>query len=292
MNKNKGQYAIRNILYEPPGPKARRKIAIGTVLAMIAVLALIYFIIRQFYITGQLDQKYWYFFGKWTTWRFLGEGLLGTIEAAVGAGIMAFIAGMLMMLGRLSDHKAIRAIATVFTEFTRGVPTLLFIYFFFLVVPQLGIKMSAYWKIAIPVALSASGVVGEVMRSGVNAVPKGQTEAAVSLGMRKWRTFFKIIFPQAFRYVIPALISELVIVLKDTTFAYVVNFADLMQNARVLISNYDALVSVYLVIAIIYILINYLLNKLSVWIGTRNQAEGGSGGKKNVVLDVYETMSE
>ena len=87
---------------------------------------------------------------------------------------------------------------------------------------------------------------------------------------------------------IPALISELVIVLKDTTFAYVVNFADMMQNAKVLISNYDALVSVYLITAIIYILINYLLNKLSVWVGTRNQ----SGKKQNVVLDVYETMSE
>lgn len=103
-------------------------------------------------------------------------------------------------------------------------------------------------------------------------MPKGQTEAAVSLGMRSGSVFFKIVFPQGFRYVIPALISEIVIVLKDTTFAYVVNYADLMQNAKVLISNYDALLSVYLVAAVIYILINYLLNKLSVAVAGRSKA--------------------
>ena len=81
--------------------------------------------------------------------------------------------------------------------------------------------------------------------------------------MRETSIFLKVVFPQAIRYVIPALISELVIVVKDTTFAYVVNFPDLMQNAKVLISNYDAMLSVYLVVAVIYILINFLLNRLS-----------------------------
>ena len=167
------------------------------------------------------------------------------------------------MLGRISSYKVLRAVSTALIEFTRGVPTLLFIYFFFLVVPQFGIKIDAFWKISIPVAISACGVVAEVLRSGVNAVPKGQREAALSLGMRESIVFLKVIFPQAIRYVIPALIAELVIVVKDTTFAYVVNFPDLMQNAKVLISNYDAMLSVYLVVAIVYILINYLLNLAS-----------------------------
>ena len=106
-------------------------------------------------------------------------------------------------------------------------------------------------------------MVAEALRSGVNAVPKGQTEAALSLGLTETRLFYKVIFPQAFRFVIPSLIAELVIVLKDTTFAYIVTCADLMQNAKVLISNYDAMLSVYLVVAVIYILINYILNKIS-----------------------------
>ena len=261
--------SIRDALYEAPGPKTRKRIAVFTVVSLAVLAALLIIVVRQFYITGQLNAKYWSLFTQYTTWRFLGRGLAGTLGVALAAGVVAFAAGMLLMLGRISTSKIVRGISTALIEFSRGVPTLLFIYFFFLIAPQFGLKLSAFWKISIPVAISAAGVVAEVLRSGVNAVPKGQTEAALSLGMRSRSVFFKIVFPQALRYVVPALISEIVIVLKDTTFAYVVNYSDLMQNARVLISNYDALLSVYLVTALIYILINYLLNKVSVAISRR-----------------------
>ena len=258
-----GKMSIRDALYEAPGPKARRNTAIGTAISLAAFAVLGAWVIRRFYVTGQLDSKYWSIFTRATTWRFLGKGLLGTLEAALAAGAVSFAAGFCLMLGRLSRHLPARVVSTALVEFTRGVPTLLFIYFFFLVAPQLGLTLPSFWKITLPVAISACGVVAEVLRSGVQAVPKGQREAAMSLGMRERSVFFKVVFPQAFRYVIPALISELVIVVKDTTFAYVVNFPDLMQNAKVLISNYDALLSVYLVVAVIYILINYLLNRVS-----------------------------
>ena len=257
------QTSIREMLYEPPGPAARRRIRVLTWLALAAIAALIALIVRQFAITGQLADRYWSFFARATTWRFLGEGLLTTLEAAVtGAGI-AFALGFLLMRGKLRKNRPLRFICTALIEFTRGVPTLLFIYFFFLVVPQTGWKLSAFWKITLPCAISACGVVAEALRSGVNAVPRGQTEAALSLGLTETRLFYKVVFPQAIRFVIPSLIAELVIVLKDTTFAYIVTCADLMQNAKVLISNYDAMLSVYLVVAVLYILINYLLNKLS-----------------------------
>ena len=263
--------SIRDILYEPPGPKTRKCIAIATAVSLVALAVLLVVIIRQFYITGQLDAKYWSIFTRYTTWRFLGRGLAGTIEVALMSSVVTFAGGLVLMLGRISRSRVLRGISTVLIEITRGIPTLLFIYFFFLLAPQFGLKLPAFWKITLPVSISAAGVVAEVLRSGVNAVPKGQTEAAVSLGMRSGSVFFKIVFPQGFRYVIPALISEIVIVLKDTTFAYVVNYADLMQNAKVLISNYDALLSVYLVAAVIYILINFLLNKLSVAIARRSK---------------------
>lgn len=255
--------SIRDALYEPPGPKTRKRMLAITILCLVIFVTFIFLIIRQFAVTGQLDARYWSFFGRMTTWKFIGNGLAGTLQAALTAGIVTFIAGFFMMLARISKYRLLRVVSTVLIEFTRGVPALLFIYFFFLVVPQFGIKLSPLWKIAAPVAISASGVVAEVFRSGVNAVPKGQKEAAMSLGMRDFTVFLKIVFPQAIRYVIPALISELVIVVKDTTFAYVVNFPDLMQNARVLISNYDAMLSVYLLIACIYIAVNYLINKIS-----------------------------
>lgn len=264
--------SVRDALYEAPGPKTRKYIVIATAVSLAALALLVFVVVRQFYRTGQLDAKYWSFLARATTWKFLGKGILGTLEAALAAGAVTFALAFLLMLGRISGSRILGGISTVLIEFTRGVPTLLFIYFFFLVVPQLGIKLPAFWKIAAPVAISAAGVVAEVLRSGVNAVPKGQKEAALSLGMSGRSVFLKVVFPQAIRYVIPALISELVIVVKDTTFAYVVNYPDLMQNAKVLISNYDALLSVYLVVAVIYILMNYLLNKASAMVARRRNS--------------------
>lgn len=261
--------SVRDALYEKPGPKTAKKIKAITFISVILLAALIALVIRQFYITGQLDARYWSFFLRYTTWRFLGLGLLGTIEAAAIGGAIALLAGFVLMLAKISRFKVLNILSTIIIEFTRGVPTLLFIYFFFLVIPQFGVKMAALWKVVFPVAISACGIVAEVLRSGVNAVPKGQREAAISLGLSEWSAFIRIILPQAVRYVIPALISELVIVVKDTTFAYVVSFPDLMQNAKVLISNYDALLSVYLVVAIIYIILNYLLNRLSLFVSRK-----------------------
>ncbi|MBR4332267.1 MAG: amino acid ABC transporter permease [Clostridia bacterium] len=268
--------SIRDILYEAPGPKTRRRIAWATTGALLLLAALLFLVIRQFYITGQLGERYWAFFGRITTYRFLGEGLLITVEAAVTGSAISFALGFLLMRGRLQKNRLLRWASTGIIQFTRGVPTLLFIYFFFLVVPQTGWKLSAFWKITLPCAISACGVVAEALRGGVNAVPKGQREAALSLGYRETRLFYRIIFPQAIRFVIPSLIAELVIVLKDTTFASIVSCADLMQNAKVLISNYDALLSIYLVVAAIYILINYLLNKLSDRLARRMNRAGAT----------------
>ena len=106
--------------------------------------------------------------------------------------------------------------------------------------------------------------------SGVNAVPKGQVEAALSIGLTDGQVMRKIVLPQAIRYVIPSLISQLVVVVKDTSVAYVVSFPDILQNGRVLISNYDALVSVYFVVAVIYVLINYAINQASIYVARRS----------------------
>ena len=152
----------------------------------------------------------------------------------------------------------------------RRLPTLLLIYLFFLVLPMYGIRMPSFWMITVPVSLAASGVLAEVFRAGVNAVPKGQVEAAMSLGMTHGKITRKIVLPQALRIVIPSLVSQLVVVVKDTTVAYVVSYPDLMQNARVLISNYDALVSMYFVVALIYIAINYATNQFSIYLAHRS----------------------
>lgn len=261
--------SIRDALYEAPGPRTRRLMVAGTVVTGILVIIGIGLVIRQFYVTGQLAPRYWTFLAQPTTWRYLLQGFRGTVSVALTAGVLSLLLGLVLMLGRTSGIRPLSVLCRVVTDFFRGVPSLLLIYFFFLAVPQYGIRLSSFWMITLPVTLAASGVLAEVLRAGVNAVPRGQVEAALSLGMRRGRIMFKIVLPQAVRFVIPSLISQLVVVVKDTTVAYVVSYPDLMQNARVLITNYDALVSMYFTVAIVYILLNYAINKLSGFVAER-----------------------
>jgi glutamate transport system permease protein len=262
--------SMRDALYEAPGPKTRRRTRIVTFISLILVALGIALIVRQFYVTGQLDAKYWSFFLKPTTWTYLASGFVGTFKVAFTAGIIALILGVIFMLGRTAHNKVISTIFRVIIDFFRGVPSLLLIYFFYLALPQYGFRIPAFWMITMPVALAASGVLAEVFRAGVNAVPKGQTEAALSIGLTPSQTMFKIVLPQALKIVVPSLISQLVVVVKDTTVAYVVSYPDLMQNARVLITTHDALLQVYFVVAILYIIVNFAINQLSIYMARRS----------------------
>lgn len=261
--------SMRDALYEEPGPKTRRKMLVGTALSLAALAALVAWVVYRFWVTGQLAPKYWELFSWRTTWRYLFGGLEGTFAVALTAAVLSIILGMLLMLGRTSHIRPLSVVCAVLTNVLRGIPSLLFIYFFFFAMPNLGIKMPAFWMLCIPVTLAASGVLAEVFRAGVNAVPRGQTEAGLSIGLSRWKVKTKIVLPQAVRLVIPSLISQLVVVVKDTALAYVVSYPDLMQNAQVLRTNYDALVSTFLVVALIYIVINYLINKAAVLVSRR-----------------------
>ena len=260
---------MRDALYEEPGPKTRRKMVIGTVISLVLLVVLAAWVVYRFWVTGQLAPRYWELFSWRTTWRYLFKGLEGTFAVALTAAALSLVLGMLLMLGRTSHFRVLSAVCAVLTNVLRGVPSLLFIYFFFFAMPNLGIKMPAFWMLCIPVTLAASGVLAEVFRAGVNAVPRGQTEAGLSIGLTRWKVKTKIVLPQAIRFVIPSLISQLVVVVKDTALAYVVSYPDLMQNAQVLRTNYDALVSTYLVVAVIYILNNSLINKAAVAVSRR-----------------------
>ena len=261
---------MRDALYEAPGPRTRRLTIIGTTISLILVAIGLALVVRQFYVTGQLDAKYWSFFAEWSTWRYLLKGFVGTLEVAAMAAAISLVLGILLMLGRISSNRLLAIVTRIIIDFFRGVPSLLLIYFFYLVIPQYGIRLPSFWMITLPVALAASGVLAEVFRAGVNAVPKGQTEAALSIGLTPGKTMRKIVLPQALRIVVPSLISQLVVVVKDTPVAYVVSYPDLMQNARVLISNHDSVVSMYLVAAVIYILINFAINQLSIYMARRS----------------------
>ncbi|MBP7566121.1 MAG: amino acid ABC transporter permease [Burkholderiaceae bacterium] len=255
--------ALEDILFGAPSPRARAltRAASGAVAAALVLLAAV--VVWQFHAAGQLEARRWQFFALPTTWSFLAKGLLGTLASAVVAAVIALVFGLVLMAGRLSPLRLFRWPAVALIEFLRGVPTLLLIYVCFLVLPSAGVKLSTYWMLTLPVGLSCAAVLAEVYRAGVLAVPRGQTQAARSLGMTEVQVFFRIVFPQALRYIVPALVAQLVIVVKDTTFGYVVTYGELMQNAKVLIANYNALVPVYLVVALMYCLVNYAISKAS-----------------------------
>jgi glutamate transport system permease protein len=127
--------------------------------------------------------------------------------------------------------------------------------------------------VVIPTSAYASAVLAEVYRAGVAAVPSGQKEAGISLGLTSSQNFRYIVMPQMLRIVTPTLVAQLVVVVKDTTFGYVVTYPELMVNAKVVIANFSSLVPVYLVVAIIYVLINYAISRFANWLSHRNSID-------------------
>ena len=255
--------ALDDILFAAPGPKARTVLRVGSATAAVALLLLAAAVVLRFDAAGQLEAKFWEFFARPTTWAFLGKGLVGTLASAAMAAVLALALGLVLLMGRLARPRLVRWPSIAAIEFLRGTPTLLLIYVCFLVLPSVGVKLSTYWMLTLPIALSTAAVVAEVYRAGVLAVPRGQTDAARSLGLTERQVFFLVVFPQALRYIVPALVAQLVIVVKDTTFGYVVTYGELMQNAKVLVANYPALVPVYLVVAALYCLVNYAISQAS-----------------------------
>lgn len=258
---------LEDILFAAPSPRARTAMRAASAVAVAALLLLAAAVVFRFHDAGQLDARFWEFFAWPTTWAFLGRGLLGTLASAAMAAAIALSFGLVLLVGRLARPRIVRWPSIALIEFLRGTPTLLLIYVCFLVLPSAGIKLSTYWMLTLPIGLATAAVVAEVYRAGVLAVPRGQADAARSLGMTETQVFFLVVFPQALRYIVPALVAQLVIVVKDTTFGYVVTYGELMQNAKVLIANYHTLVPVYLVVAALYCLVNYAISRASKRLG-------------------------
>lgn len=255
--------SLEDILFGAPSPQARKITQAVSLVAAAGLIALAAGIVWRFHSAGQLEARFWEFFAWPTTWAFLAKGLLGTLASSAMAAVIALSLGLVLLAGRLARPRIVRWPSIAVIEFLRGTPTLLLIYVCFLVLPAAGIKLGTYWMLTLPIGLSTAAVVAEVYRAGVLAVPRGQTDAARSLGLTEVQVFRFVVFPQALRYIVPALVAQLVIVVKDTTFGYIVTYGELMQNAKVLIANYHALVPVYLVVAVLYCLVNYAISRAS-----------------------------
>lgn len=276
--------SAQHALFDVAGPVAQRRTRIITVASVVLLLALVALVYRQLYISGTLAPSKWLTFTEPGTLRYFRGALANTALAALGAGVMAIPLGLIMALGRLSSSPILRIPATAFIEFFRAVPVLLVIYAFMFALPQYGINPSVYYKLVIPIGLCTSAVLAEVFRAGVLAIPRGQTEAGLAVGLTDGATFRAIVFPQALRVIIPALVAQAVIVVKDTAFGYVVSYPELQQSARVLVANTGDLVQTYFVVTVVYIIINVIISRLAVLIDRRLSVR--AAGKRRPSLSV------
>lgn len=310
--------SAQQVLFDIPGPKARIRHAVYTVLTLVGffvVLAIIYlgfnrslgegapplFSAEAWAVNpnGQWAAVRWQPFIDPATWTdYVIPGLLNTLTAALWAAVLALVFGLVFGIARLSDHAWIRIPAGAVVEFFRGIPLLMLIFFAMAlplavnqVRPLLGLpplqpgtfQVSALAAVVIGLTLYNGSVLAEVCRAGINAVPKGQSEAAYSLGMNKVQVMWWILIPQAVRSMMPAIVAQLVILLKDTALGYIIAFPELLRSFSLIGTRYGNVIPAALICAVIYIAINISLSRLAIWLEKRN-ARSSKGGTKGTAL--------
>lgn len=270
---------MNTILFDAPGPRAQVRIRIVTVVSVIAIAMSIGYAIYLFGVNGQLAPDKWVEFTQWPVIRYLLKGLGNTLLAATGSAVIALPLGVLLALGRLSENTALRWISTALVEFFRSIPLLLLIYVFFLALPKYGINPDLYWKLVIPIGLCSGATTAEVFRAGVLALPKGQTEAAEAIGLTRSQVMRFVVFTQAVRLVMPSLLAQVAILIKDTTLGYVVSYSELQFSAKVLVSNTGNLIQTYLVVTIVFILVNLAITRVADQWSKRQQRQYLAAGR-------------
>jgi glutamate transport system permease protein len=268
----------QTVLFDAPGPVARRRHNILTGVGVLAVVAVLALVVRKMSDAQQLQGFMWTAFFKGEVWRnYLLPGLWGTLKAALLAIALAFGFGLLFGMGRLSANRWIRLVSGVVVEFFRSVPVLIMMIFLFGVFSVNNVFSNEYNPLAavvIGLTLYNGSVVAELVRSGVHSLPAGQSEAGLSIGLTPGQTLRAIQLPQALTAMLPALIGQLVVALKDTALGYQITYPDLLIQSKSLGSAYANTVPAYLFAALLFIVINYSLSKLAAMVEHRLSRRG------------------
>jgi glutamate transport system permease protein len=274
------------VLYDAPGPKARRRNLLLGVLGTVALLAVVGFVAYRFAVTGQFEGRLWQWIQYKNIQLILVDALLNTLRAFAVAAVLALLFGAVFAAGRLSDHAWLSRPATAVVEFFRAVPLLILIFILYFGVSRgLGITVSAYTALVLGLMLYNGSVLAEVFRAGVASLPRGQSEAAYALGMRKTQVMTNVLLPQALRAMLPTIISQLVVVLKDTALGFIILYPELLYQARYLGSQIQLgapILPVALVVAVIYIAMCLLLAQLANYLERRSR-RGGRGPDADTV---------
>jgi glutamate transport system permease protein len=259
----------QSVLFDAPGPRTVRRHRIYTVLAVLVLAGLVALAVYRLAQRDQFAGDKWEVFTTPDYLRFILEGLLDTLKMAAASILGAVVLGLVLGVGKLSDHALLRVPCWAMVELFRAIPVLmLMIVFFFLYGITHG-SDGPFWCVVFALMLYNGAVLAEVFRAGMLAVPAGQSEAAYAIGMRKSQVVWIVLLPQAVKIMIPAIISQCVVTLKDTSLGYAIAAPGLTAVARPIYLEFQNHVPVYLVIAAIYIGINLVLTGIATLIQRR-----------------------
>ncbi|WP_405528663.1 amino acid ABC transporter permease [Streptomyces avidinii] len=276
---------MTSVLYDAPGPRAKVRNWIYSGIFVVLFGLVMWWALSLMAEKGQLAADKWTPFVTdsqvWTT--YLIPGLLETLKAGALAMVIALPLGAVLGIGRLSDHAWVRGPVGTWVEFFRAIPVLMLMLFSsalyspqFMDVPS---DTRPFWAVVTGLVLYNSAVIAEIVRAGVLSLPRGQTDAAKAIGMRKGQTMAYVLIPQAVTAMLPALVSQLVVILKDTALGgALLGFAELLSMNRQISANYSNTIASLIVIALIYIVVNFALTSLASQLeGRLRKSKKGTG---------------
>ncbi len=259
----------QSILFDAPGPKARARILGTNVVGIVIFLTAAFFVLKGLGDKGQLAPELWTPFLTADVWQFtILPGLINTFKAAAVAIVTSVVFGLLFGVGRLAANATLRWLCGVIVEFLRAVPVLLMMIFFYLLFGQLQVGTPAdipFYAVVVALTLYNGSVIAELVRSGVFGLPKGQREAGMAIGMTRSQSLRNIELPQALVAMLPALVSQFVVILKDSALGYIITYAELLRSLQIY-GSAGPILQALTVAAVLFIIINFALSWLANWL--------------------------
>ncbi|TJY71342.1 amino acid ABC transporter permease [Arthrobacter sp. CAU 1506] len=259
----------QSVLFDAPGPKARSRITITNIVGILIFIAAAFFLLKTLNEKGQLAPELWSPFLTAEVWEFtILPGLINTFKAAAVAIVTSVVFGLLFGVGRLSSNATLRSLCGVIVEFLRAVPVLLMMIFFWLLFGQLQVGNPAdipFYAVVVALTLYNGSVIAELVRSGVFGLPKGQREAGMAIGMTRGQSLRNIELPQALVAMLPALVSQFVVILKDSALGYIISYAELLRSLQIY-GSAGPILQALTVAAVLFIIINFTLSWVANWL--------------------------
>ncbi|MER6132323.1 amino acid ABC transporter permease [Streptomyces sp. NPDC001815] len=274
---------MTSVLYDTPGPRAKRRNVIFSVVFFVLLALFLWWIWRAMDDKKQLEWSLWEPFTTsqaWTT--YLLPGLGDTLKGAALSMAIALPLGALFGISRLSDHRWVRGISGTVVEFFRAIPVLLLMLFaneFYVRYTDISSEQRPLYAVVTGLVLYNASVLAEIVRAGILSLPKGQSEAALAVGLRKSQVMTYVLLPQAVTAMLPAIVSQLVVIVKDTALGGVMlGFTELLNSRSTLAANYANVIPSFIVVAVIYIVLNFILTSFASWLEGRLRRSKKSTG--------------